>query len=263
MNNFYLRNQARAREKYFSRYPERIKTREQHLENCFVKHAFEIIDLVGDEVVLDLGAGNCWSSHFMAERGCTVVAFDYNLSSLQGLRAGKKLIEEGKSPFFHIVGGDWNNVPFKPGTFDVIFSFQSLHHSIDLENLLSILYILLKRKGRLISVGDPTMPFYVINTRGYANKRQAIQMQGGIYDNYYSVMKYLTAYRRAGFSVEEINTAAKPLDLLKSKRLGIISLLWTQARVPDTTPLFSKINSLLQPLFLHLKSQIITIVGIK
>ena len=263
MSNSYLENQVRAREAFFRSHPERIKTKAEQLEEDFVKDAFRILDLAGNELILDLGAGNCWASQYMAELGCRAVAFDYNLSDVQGLRAGRKLIEEEKSTRFSIVRGDWKKLPFKAEVFDAIFVFQSLHHSITLDNLVCDLYALLKQGGAMISIGDPIAPLYIMNRERYAKKHQPISIQGGVYDNYYSVLKYLRAYRRAGFSIQAITTTSKPLDLLKSKRLGIISRLWTQMNISDNNPFFRCLNKLLQPTFLYLKSQSITILGVK
>lgn len=217
MSKSSLENQVRAREAFFRSHPERIKTKAEQLEEEFVKDAFRILDLAGNELILDLGVGNCWASQYMAELGCRVVAFDYNLSDVQGLRAGRKLIEERKSPHFDIVRGDWKKLPFKAEVFDIIFCFQSLHHSNTLDNLVCELYTLLKRRGRLISIGDPTPPLYIMDRERYAKEHQTISIQGGVYDNYYSALKYLRAYRRADFSIQVITTASKPLDFLKSK----------------------------------------------
>lgn len=260
MSNSYLENQVRAREAFFRSHPERIKTKAEQLEEGFVKDAFKMLNLVGNELILDLGAGNCWASQYMAELGCRVVAFDYNISDVQGLRAGRKLIEEGKSPYFDIVCGDWKKLPFKAEVFDVIFCYQSLHHSITLDNLVCDLYALLKRGGAMINIGDPTAPLYIMDRERYAKKHQTISIQGGVYDNYYSVRKYLGAYRRAGFSIQVITTASQPLDFLKSKRLGIVSRLWTQMETSDFRRL---INKLLQPASLCLMSQSLIIMGLK
>ena len=263
MNGSYVKDQVAVREKFFRSQPEMIKTKANHLEETSTKDAFRMLGLNGNERVLDLGAGNCWASQYIAEIGCRVVAFDYNLSDIQGLRVGRQLIKEGKSPYFDTVCGDWEKLPFRTEVFDVIFCYQSLHHSMNLDSLLGYLYTVLKKGGRIISTGDPTVPLYVLNRKAYAQKFQTIKMQQGIYDNYYSVMQYRRAYRRAGFSIQVITTASSPLDFLKSKRLGIVSQLLSRMGISDNNPLLRRLNLLLQPIFLHLRRQTITIVGLK
>ena len=262
MNGSYVNDQVAAREEFFRSQPEMIKTKANHLEETSTKDAFRMLGLNGNERVLDLGAGNCWASQYMAEIGCRVVAFDYNLSDIQGLRVGRQKIKEGKSPYFDTVCGDWEKLPFKTEVFDVIFCYQSLHHSFNLDSLLKNLYTVLKKGGRIISTGDPTMPLFVLNRKAYAQKFQTIKMQQGIYDNYYSVMQYRRAYRRANFSIQ-ITISSQPLDVLKSKRLGIVSRLCTRMKLSNNNSFLRILNSLLMPIFLYFKRQTITIVGLK
>jgi len=248
MSNSYLRDQVRVREEFFRSHPEKIKDRLEHLKEAHCRNAFKILSLVGNERVLDLGAGNCWASWHMATLGCKVTAFDYNLSDKIGLGAGKKLIKEGKTPYFDIVRGDWNKLPFKRETFDIIFCFQVLHHTADVDNLynlLSNIHVLLKPKGRLISIADPTAPLYITNQERYAKKFQVISMQGGEYDKHYNIMQYRKAFRHAGFSIQRITIASTPLDFL------------------ERNIFLRRLKVFLQLFFLILRRQSVTIVSIK
>jgi len=193
----------------------------------------------------------------MAELGCQVVAFDYSMSEIQGLRAGRNLMEYDTSLYFHIVRGDWNHLPFKRGTFDVVFCFQSLHHSPTLNGLLCSIHSILKQKGRLISIGDPTMPLLTFNRQTYAERHQSIQMQNELYDNFYSARRYIRAFRHAGFLIQSIQPT---FDLLRSKRMGILSKTVIRS-VPDQH--IEKANELLKPFLTHLLPQTITIAAEK
>jgi ubiquinone/menaquinone biosynthesis C-methylase UbiE len=88
-----------------------------------VRNLSAILDLNGKSV-LEIGAGTGRDSFPLAERGATVVQLDY---TEQSLRILKKLADESGLSVA-IVGGDAFQLPFRDGTFDVVFHQGLLEH---------------------------------------------------------------------------------------------------------------------------------------
>ncbi|HEY6951223.1 MAG TPA: class I SAM-dependent methyltransferase [Bacteroidota bacterium] len=88
-----------------------------------LRHLSKITPLEGKSV-LEIGAGTGRDSFPLAEHGANVVQLDYAENSLRIL---KRLAEESKLPVT-IVGGDTFSLPFRDGTFDIVFHQGLLEH---------------------------------------------------------------------------------------------------------------------------------------
>ncbi len=87
------------------------------------EHLGRVLDLRGKKV-LEIGAGTGRDSFPLVEAGAEVTQLDYAENSLRLL---KRIAEQGKVPV-HIVGGDTFALPFRDGTFDVVFHQGLLEH---------------------------------------------------------------------------------------------------------------------------------------
>jgi SAM-dependent methyltransferase len=76
--------------------------------------------------VLDLGAGNGWLSHRLAERGHRVVALDQSDDERDGLGVCRVY----RVPFA-AVQADFHQLPFQPGAFDAVILDAALHYASD------------------------------------------------------------------------------------------------------------------------------------
>ena len=83
----------------------------------------QIVDLKG-KTILEIGAGTGRDSLPLLELGASVVQLDYAEQSLQIL---KRLAVEGNLDV-QIIGGDTFSLPFRDGTFDIIFHQGLLEH---------------------------------------------------------------------------------------------------------------------------------------
>ncbi|HEV3141556.1 MAG TPA: class I SAM-dependent methyltransferase [Vicinamibacterales bacterium] len=76
--------------------------------------------------ILDLGAGNAWLSHRLAELGHRVVAVDALDDDADGLGASKHY-----SVRFPAIQADYDALPFTPAQFDLVVFNGSLHYAPD------------------------------------------------------------------------------------------------------------------------------------
>jgi len=81
--------------------------------------------------VLDVGAGNCWLSARLAERGHVALAVDINLDAVDGLGVCRR-ISSGGYASIQPVRAEFDALPFAPASFDVIIFNASLHYSPDI-----------------------------------------------------------------------------------------------------------------------------------
>ena len=74
-----------------------------------------------------------------------VVLFDYSRSLLREAQA-----RLGDDPRFIFVAGDWYQMPFVPGRFDVLVQVRTIHHAADVPALLAQLARIARPNGRYI-----------------------------------------------------------------------------------------------------------------
>lgn len=88
-----------------------------------LRHLSKVCDLQNKRV-LEIGAGTGRDSFPLVEHGAEVYQLDYAENSLRIL---KRLAEESNLPV-SIIGGDTFHLPFRDGTFDIVFHQGLLEH---------------------------------------------------------------------------------------------------------------------------------------
>lgn len=88
-----------------------------------LRNLLHVTGLSGKKV-LEIGAGTGRDSFQLVQHGAKVVQLDYAEGSLRIL---KKLADEAGMPV-HVLGGDGFRLPFRDGTFDVVFHQGLLEH---------------------------------------------------------------------------------------------------------------------------------------
>jgi len=78
--------------------------------------------------ILDLGCGNGIASYAFASLGHDVIATDPDLSKDVGLGATERLSRFIQAGSISVVQGSAEDLPFKNGSFDVVYARQALHH---------------------------------------------------------------------------------------------------------------------------------------
>lgn len=125
----------------------------------YLKNELEILKKEGKALhemkILNLGAGDCFSSSVLKESVQMVVSFDISRKQLMsGHWAGCD-----QNP----VLGSWDNLPFKRGCFDMVFADRCLHHSDDLTKTLSEVSPVLKEDGVILATREPMTPYIFSN----------------------------------------------------------------------------------------------------
>jgi ubiquinone/menaquinone biosynthesis C-methylase UbiE/uncharacterized protein YbaR (Trm112 family) len=174
-------------------------------------YMFSKLGLSGREVVLDLGAGRCWSTSFFAEKGCYSVGLDILLTKYVGLLTSDIYIDN-KGVYFERVMGDMDETPFRDQVFDIVFITATLHHSLDLSVTLKEVYRVLRPGGRMVLINEPVAGLFRRRTLDCA------EVQVGINEHVHKLWSYLCSVKRTGMKYtiyKSIGSHFRLIDLLK------------------------------------------------
>ncbi|MGB3806330.1 MAG: metalloregulator ArsR/SmtB family transcription factor [Erythrobacter sp.] len=121
---------AVAAEDYFARHAsEWDDLRALHSPDAMVER--RLLDILGDEPLgrmLDIGTGTGRMAELFAERADHVVALDRNLEMLRLARAKLQDLPTNRTEIVH---GDFADLPFGAGRFDIVLLHQVLHYAQD------------------------------------------------------------------------------------------------------------------------------------
>ena len=101
------------------------------------------LDELKGKVVLDAGCGMGRFAEIAAKYGATVIGVDLSYAVEP---ASKNL---ARFPNAHIIQGDLRRLPFREGTFDLIYSLGVLHHTPDPRGVFERLIRYLKPEGKI------------------------------------------------------------------------------------------------------------------
>lgn len=97
--------------------------------------------------VLDFGAGSCWTSYFLTQMGCRVIAMDISEAMLD---LGRRRFEEhpvfGSQPEPSFCVFDGNRMDLEDASVDRILCFDALHHVANMPDVV-------KEMGRVLRPG--------------------------------------------------------------------------------------------------------------
>ncbi len=155
-------------------------------------HIYSELNLKGDEVTLDLGAGRCWSTRFFSRRGCYSIAQDILIPKYVGLLTSDIYIYKEKI-YFERICDAMEKIPFKDSIFDLVFMAATLHHSTDISITLKEIFRILKPKGRFVLINEPVKGIF----RSEDNNNPEIE--AGINENSYRLSKYLKELKKSSF----------------------------------------------------------------
>jgi SAM-dependent methyltransferase len=100
--------------------------------------------------ILDLGAGNCWLSHRLAELGHAPVAVDIFTDARDGLGAARHY-----PTHFPVIESGFDDLPFPAAQFDLAVFNSSIHYSSDYAGTLAEARRCLRPEGRVVILDSP------------------------------------------------------------------------------------------------------------
>jgi SAM-dependent methyltransferase len=186
------------------------------------------LELSGRERVLELGAGRCWASAYLARRGCQVVALDVvRAENAGGLEAGRVYLDHG-TPYFERVVASMEKLPFRRGTFDLLLSVASIHHTSLLDQVVGDCAHVLSPGGKLALTSEPCIRIF--KERRVHN----LETEMGINENVYNVLDYRRAFDKAGLTARFLLPGALAAMLeeerLTTKTIGLKEWLFGLTR---------------------------------
>jgi len=140
-------------------------------------------------VALDIGAGNCWMTRYLDRWGLDAIAVDINTSPVDGLRAGKKFLNEGA--VFLRVRAAMERLPFASSRIRLVATNASFHYGDFRAALAEFERVLIP--GGMIAIIDT--PFYENPADGerMLDERVAeFQQKYGIPENLARKSSYMT-----------------------------------------------------------------------
>jgi SAM-dependent methyltransferase len=100
--------------------------------------------------ILDLGAGNCWLSYRLAERGHRPVAVDIFADRRDGLGAFRRYPYD-----FPAVEAEFDSLPFPRASFDLAVFASSFHYSTNFTRTLAEAGRCLRPGGKVVIIDSP------------------------------------------------------------------------------------------------------------
>lgn len=191
------------------------------------------VNLAGKRV-LDIGAGRCWSTRRIVTAGASyAMGLDILLERFIGLETADIFLQHD-GLYFERVLGNMNNLPIRPGAFDIVFMTGTLHHSSDLVRTMRQVAGSLVPGGMAIVINEPVRSLFQSK-----DLTGCLEVEHGINEHVYTILEYLWAVWRAGlrpklFFPRSISQGLERDDACVAQEMGtlghrVVSRLWRRA----------------------------------
>lgn len=158
-----------------------------------------------NDVILDLGAGTCWSTAQLAKIGKYCIAVD--LCKPIKLELSKILIKK-EGVFFERCMCNMMQLPFADECIDAVTSVASLHHVTNLLDAMHEISRILTDGGKLILIGEPVIPQDYLGT----DKEYINQKKKGFNEHQYTAYDWFKACESAGLYAIDGTTSIDNLN---------------------------------------------------
>lgn len=190
------------------------------------------IPALKNKLVLDIGAGRCWSTAEFARGGAICVAYDILPDKYLGLLSSDIFFQH-EGIYFERIIGTMTNLPFADNTFDIVFSNCSLHHTTNLELTFKEISRVLKPDGIIAISNEPVKGIFRNKEASHA------EIEAGINENVFTIQKWLRAINNAGLHGHVLFPTSVAAIIEKHRKAGssylkcgiinILNFLW---RIP-------------------------------
>ena len=177
--------------------------------------------------MLDIGAGQCWSTRIFAQKGANATALDIVEDKYIGLGAAEIMMQKDKT-YFSRVFGSAEKLPFSPASYDIIFFTGALHHTNNLLVALTEAHRVLKKEGMLVLTNEACGGLLSNELIGRPNDM-------GINEHNYKYARYKYYLKKLGFKTTNFpeasffNTRSRSLrvvyELRRYLRGGVMILI--------------------------------------
>ena len=147
--------------------------------------------------VLELGAAKAWGSRFWLERGCEYVATDILADPKIGLGRGAFYGDFGR------VQADGEHLPFADASFDVVYCVATLHHALDLTQMVREMARVARRGAIVAGLNEGTRGVL----RSPENPEQEAEKALGINEHVHTVWAYVAAFLRGRLAIRLLERA--------------------------------------------------------
>jgi ubiquinone/menaquinone biosynthesis C-methylase UbiE/uncharacterized protein YbaR (Trm112 family) len=155
--------------------------------------------------VLELGAAKCWGAQHLVPMGVDYVGTDILADPKIGLGRGK-FYEDRVGPFGR-VQADGEHLPFADASFDLTYCVATLHHALDLNQMVKEMARVTKPGGLVAGLNEGTRALRASPDAPGQEGEKAL----GINEHVHTVWAYTWAFLRAGLIVRRIeHSAGKP-----------------------------------------------------
>jgi SAM-dependent methyltransferase len=181
-----------------------------------IRTLLELVSGRGVLRVLEVGAAKAWASRLWLERGCEFVATDILTDPKIGLGRGAFYGD------FARVQADGEHLPFAGGSFDVVYCVATLHHALDLPQMVREMARVARPGAVVAGLNEGTRGVL----RSPDNPEQEAEKALGINEHVHTVWAYAAAFVRSGLSIRRLERAdgAPPIPfgrvLSKVPRVG-------------------------------------------
>jgi SAM-dependent methyltransferase len=155
--------------------------------------------LGGPLTILDLGAGNCWLSYRLAERGHSVAALDVSTDARDGLGA---CVLYDRANRIVPVQAEFDHLPFTDEQFHLAVFNASLHYSTDCAVTLAEAVRLLHPEGCLVVMDSPVYRDGSSGAQMVQEREEEFLGKYGFRSNTLPAENFLTTRRLNALAVE-------------------------------------------------------------
>ena len=176
-----------------------LESAERFLVSAEFRAVEGLVGRISDAVVVDVGAGTGIASYAFGSRGARrVYALEPDASDDVG-RGAIRTLAEGLP--ITVVEGYGESIPLDPGTADIVYVRQVLHHAANLEALVADCARILKPGGVFLACRE-----HVVDNQkqleAFLVAHPLHRLTGG--EHAHSLSRYSAAIRAAGFELERV-----------------------------------------------------------